>query len=94
VVPFTAAGTVQFKDGTTDIGAPVPVSFGSAFVLTSTLAKGDHTLTAVFTPTDSAAFGPSTSSPPVPLTVMPLKRNPVLLFIQFIIQSFLGGLRF
>ncbi|MGH3697737.1 MAG: Ig-like domain repeat protein [Pseudonocardiaceae bacterium] len=71
VAPFNAAGTVQFKDGTTVLGAPVPVTAGFAFLNTSTLTTGTHTLTAVFTPTNPAAFGPSTS-PPVPLTVRSL----------------------
>jgi hypothetical protein len=61
VAPFRVAGTVQFKDGTTNIGASVPVFGGFAFLFTSGLTKGTHELTAVFTPTDPAAFGPSTS---------------------------------
>ena len=68
VTPFTAAGTVQFIDGITPLGAPVPVLAGVAFLITSALTTGTHTLTAVFTPTNQTAFGPSTS-PPVPLTV-------------------------
>ena len=71
VTPFTAAGTVQFFDGTTPLGAPVPVLAGVAFFTTSALTTGTHTLTAVFTPTNPTAFGPSTS-PPVPLTVRSL----------------------
>jgi hypothetical protein len=68
VAPAGAAGTVQFKDGTTALGAPVRVFGGTAYLLTSKLTKGTHSLTAVFTPTNPAAFGPSTSSP-VSLTV-------------------------
>ncbi len=71
VAPFNAAGTVQFKDDTTTLGAPLPVTAGFAILKTSTLTKGTHTLTAVFTPTNPVAFGPSTS-PPVPLTVRSL----------------------
>jgi hypothetical protein len=70
VSPFNAAGTVQFIDGTTPLGGPVPVFAGFALTVT-TLPKGTHSLTAVFTPTDPAAFAQSTSSP-VPLTVNPL----------------------
>lgn len=44
---------------------------GVAFLNTATLTKGTHTLTAVFTPTNPVAFGPSTS-PPVLLTVRSL----------------------
>jgi hypothetical protein len=68
VAPVGATGTVQFKDGTIALGAPVPVFSGTAFLLTSKLTKGTHSLTAVFTPANPAAFGPSTSSP-VSLTV-------------------------
>jgi hypothetical protein len=57
----TAAGTVQFKDGTTAIGAPVAVNGGTATLTTSALAVGAHQLSAAFTSTD-AAFGSSTST--------------------------------
>lgn len=56
-----AAGTVQFKDGSTNIGSPVTVSSGSANTTTSSLALGSHTLTAVFTSSD-IAFKGSTSN--------------------------------
>lgn len=68
VTPATAVGTVQFRDGTTNFGNPVAVSNGIASGSASTLGPGSHTLTAVFTPTDPAAFNPSMSSE-VPLTV-------------------------
>jgi hypothetical protein len=69
ITPPTAVGTVQFKDGTTDLGAPVTVSNnGTAAGSTSLLAPGSHQLTAVFTPANPATFGPSTSLV-VPLTV-------------------------
>lgn len=71
VSPSTAAGTMQFKDGTANIGTPVPVFGGFAFTITSQLDRGDHSLTAVFTPANPANFGPSTSQPE-PLTVRSL----------------------
>lgn len=61
VTPTTAAGTVQFKDGTSDLGGPVVAGNGTASTSTSTLAVGSHQLTSVFTPTNPAAYGPSTS---------------------------------
>jgi hypothetical protein len=61
VTPTTAAGTVQFMDGTADLGDPVVASNGAASVSTSELAVGSHQLTAVFTPTNPATYGPSTS---------------------------------
>jgi hypothetical protein len=61
VSPSDAAGTVQFRDGATNIGDSVPVSGGFAFRITTTLTRGTHSLTAEFIPTNTAAFGPSTS---------------------------------
>lgn len=68
VAPDTAAGTVQFKDGTQALGSPVPVSSGTASLTTSGLAAGSHSLTAAFTPSDASAFAPSTSAA-LPYTV-------------------------
>ncbi len=62
VSPAAAAGTVQFKDGTANLGAAVAVTSGTAQFSTTTLADGPHPITAVFTPTDATAFGASTSS--------------------------------
>jgi hypothetical protein len=94
VVPDGAAGKVQFQDGNSALGAPVPVVSGSAILITSTLPQGAHSLTAVFIPTNPATYGPSTS-PAVPLTVTGgvgsalLER--ILLRVQQIIQDILDG---
>jgi hypothetical protein len=69
VTPPTAAGSVTFLDGSTPIGAPVPVSGGTATKTVTTLAAGAHSLTAQFIPTDSSAFGASTSTPATNVTV-------------------------
>jgi hypothetical protein len=61
VAPGSAAGTVQFKDGTANLGFPVPVSGGTATNV-ALLPVGSHSITAVFTPTSPAAFQPSTSN--------------------------------
>ncbi len=68
-VTFTAdatdgvAGSVQFKDGASDLGAPQAVNgSGVASLTISTLAVGTHPVTAVFTPTNTAANNPSTSN--------------------------------
>jgi hypothetical protein len=58
----TAPGSVQFMDGLTDLGSPVTVTGGTAPFTTTTLPAGTHSITAVFAPTDSTAFGPSTST--------------------------------
>lgn len=64
-VPFSAAvtganptGTVQFKDGTTNLGAPVPLVGGSVTLRTSTLSQGSHSITASY-------GGDSTNAPSV-----------------------------
>ncbi|MCW2924947.1 MAG: hypothetical protein JWM98_2351 [Thermoleophilia bacterium] len=47
VSPTSAAGTVTFRDGATDIGTS-PVAGGIATLSTSTLSEGTHALTAVY----------------------------------------------
>jgi hypothetical protein len=63
VSPSNVAGTVQFKDGNTKLGGPVPVSGGVAVGPFTTLPPGGHSVIAVFTPTNPAKFKPSTSNP-------------------------------
>jgi hypothetical protein len=65
----SVTGRVQFRGGTTELGAPVPVTAEFAMFVTS-LPRGAHSQTAVFTPTDNGAFATSTSAP-VSLTVNP-----------------------
>lgn len=62
VSPSTAAGSVQFKDGSANLGSAVTVSGGIAQLPTSSLGVGPHSITAVFTPTNASAFTTSTSS--------------------------------
>jgi hypothetical protein len=62
VAPQNVSGTVQFKDGTTNLGGPVPVTAGTALGPLATLSKGPHSLTAVFTPTTPTKFTLSTSN--------------------------------
>ena len=66
-VTFTATvtggsptGTVQFKDGATNLGGPVALSGGSAGYTTAALAVGSHSITAVYS--GDASNAPSTSS--------------------------------
>ena len=63
VTPSGAGGSVQFLDGATPIGATVTVSGGMAVTSTVLSALGTHPLTAQFTPSNSALYNPSTSSP-------------------------------
>lgn len=91
VAPGEAAGTVQFRAGTENVGEAVPVESGTAELTTTDLPEGELSLTASFSPTDPAAFTSSTSTP-VPYAVgdtgpqvtavdadgNPLGDNPVL----------------
>ena len=61
VTPTAATGTVQFKDGTLDLGQPVAVSSGTASMSTSMLPVGSRQLTAMFIPANSMVYRPSTS---------------------------------
>lgn len=60
VAPAPAGGTVQFKDGNTNIGAPATVVGGTAALRHTFATEGAHTLTAVFNGTDG--FTGSTSA--------------------------------
>lgn len=62
VAPTDATGTVQFMDNGVNMGSPVPVVRGVAIGSLRFLPTGAHSLTAVFTPTNPAAFEPSTSN--------------------------------
>jgi Big-like domain-containing protein len=63
VTPTNAVGAVEFFDGSTSLGAPVPVASGTATMPFSSTVPGPHSLTAKFEPTDPNAFAESTSSP-------------------------------
>jgi hypothetical protein len=69
IAPVGAAGTIQFLDGTSALSAAVPATDGFALLIIR-LSKGEHSLTAVFTPTNQGVFVPSASLPVV-LTVAP-----------------------
>ncbi|MFC4604145.1 Ig-like domain-containing protein [Rhodococcus kronopolitis] len=60
VAPAPAGGTVQFKDGDTNIGAPATIVNGTAALRHTFAAEGAHTLTAVFSGADG--FTGSTSA--------------------------------
>ena len=62
VTPNNAAGTVQFKDGNTNLDGPRHVIGGFAIGQLTFLGGGSHSITAVFTPANPAAFQPSTSA--------------------------------
>ena len=56
VTPTGAAGSVQFKDGSTNLGAAQAVSAGRASITPApALSVGSHSITAVFTPTNTGA---------------------------------------
>lgn len=70
-------GTVQFMDGTTDLGSPVGVDPDSATATysTSSLSPGRHSLTATFTPADTLTYSGSTSDP-LAYVVNPVAAKP------------------
>jgi hypothetical protein len=67
ISPSTAAGTVQFENGSTPIGSPVTVVSGSAQTSTAALPVGSLTINAVYTP--AAGYIGSTGT--TTLTVSP-----------------------
>ncbi len=60
VAPAAAGGTVQFKDGATNIGAPVPVTAGAATRNHTFATAGSHAITAVYS--GGAGYTGSTST--------------------------------
>lgn len=82
VAPAAAVGSVQFKDGVTNIGPSVIVTNGAVSGTTSSLSAGSHSLTAVFTPANPAADAPSVSPvmvfvvTGVPATTVTLATSP------------------
>lgn len=56
------AGSVQFRDGSAALGAPVTVASGAASLATKVTKAGAHTYSAVFTPGDPTINAPSTGS--------------------------------
>ncbi|MGW4477598.1 Ig-like domain-containing protein [Rhodococcus triatomae] len=59
VTPADATGTVQFKDGATDLGGPVTVTTGVATYSHTFTTPGVHAITAVYS--GDSGFAPSTS---------------------------------
>jgi len=51
VIPTLSGGTVQFHDNAVALGSPVPLGGGQAQLATSTLATGDHSITATYSGT-------------------------------------------
>lgn len=58
-----AAGSIQFKDGSANLGSPVAVDGTGVATLDWTAIVGGHTIGAVFIPADPAAFAASTATP-------------------------------
>ncbi len=59
VLPATATGEVQFKNGTENIGDPVSVNLGVALLQTSTLPAGTYSITAEYLGDDNHNGGVS-----------------------------------
>ena len=56
----TPTGTVQFRDGVTNLGAPITLAAGQATFTTTTLALGAHSITGVYS--GDSSFATSTSA--------------------------------
>ncbi|WP_328600044.1 Ig-like domain-containing protein [Rhodococcus sp. (in: high G+C Gram-positive bacteria)] len=69
VSPTPAGGTVQFKDGATDLGGAVPVDANGKASLTNSYVVGAHSIVAVYS--GSGVYQTSTSAPHA-LTVAPV----------------------
>ncbi|REK80307.1 Ig-like domain repeat protein [Rhodococcus erythropolis] len=69
VSPTPAGGTVQFKDGATDLGGAVTVDANGKASLTNSYAEGAHSIVAVYS--GSGVYQTSTSAPHA-LTVAPV----------------------
>ncbi|MDV6273230.1 Ig-like domain-containing protein [Rhodococcus erythropolis] len=69
VSPTPAGGTVQFKDGATDLGGAVTVDTNGKASLTNSFAEGAHSIVAVYS--GSGVHQTSTSAPHA-LTVAPV----------------------
>jgi hypothetical protein len=67
----TAAGSVQFEEGGTNLGSPVTVNAGVATLGTGTLPVGTDSLTAVFTPAAVDSYAGSTGSASFTVTAVP-----------------------
>lgn len=62
VAPTAATGTVQFKDGATDLGSPVALNLGGAtLTLPSGLSAGSHSISAVYS--GDSTYATSSSAP-------------------------------
>jgi hypothetical protein len=56
-------GAVQFKNGTANLGAPIPLGTdGKAAFTTAALPQGTHTITGVYEPPQNGSYTTSTSS--------------------------------
>lgn len=62
MAPPNATGAVQFRDGDRNLDGPRQVIAGIAIGQLTFLGGGSHSITAVFTPANPAAFQPSTSN--------------------------------
>ncbi|WP_241566230.1 Ig-like domain-containing protein [Prescottella agglutinans] len=84
VAPNNASGTVQFRDGNANIGAPVPVSGGVAQLSHTFTAAGSHPVTAVFT---GAGFVSSTSAPATVSVTVPDRATTTTLTVPSSAQT-------
>ena len=90
VTPANVTGTVQFKDGNTNLGAPIASSNGTATLTTSALSVATHAITASysgdggFLPSSSAALSQvvTAAGPISTSTALTLNPSKVIFFHQ------------
>jgi hypothetical protein len=70
VTPATS-GSVQFAQGSTDIGTPVTVVTGTASIATTSLPLGNDSLSAVFTPSPSSNYAGSSGDGSILIITVP-----------------------
>ncbi|WP_188511583.1 HtaA domain-containing protein [Conyzicola nivalis] len=87
VTPAGAVGSVGFFDGATSL-ATAPVASGTASTSSTFSVAGAHPITAVFTPTDPAAFVSSTSAAsPVTVSAAPVATVPTVVVSKSVVSA-------
>jgi hypothetical protein len=107
-VTFTATvtgssptGSVQFKDGASNLGVPVTLSGGSAALTTAALTAGTHSITAVYggdannlgstSPVLSQGVGSLPPPPPSPIQPIPTLSQWALLLLAALVVALGAG---
>ncbi len=88
VTGTTPTGSVQFKDGATDLGGPVALVGGTAALTTSALSAGSHPITAVY----GGDADDATSTSPAVTQLVNVASAPAIQAIPTLTESLLAVL--